>query len=216
MPALAFVTTGTEGNGVIVVVEGPSAAGKTTWATTQAAEALVREDIATEDPPSEGGLAARYWGQRGASRWAQALATERRWGTAWVDTDPLKLHYSWSLWRIGMGSETEFRDAVHAYRELLVERAIGFADAYFVSISDLATLTRHRSSDGTRRRRNFDLHVRLREPLREWYTALGSVRPGSIHWGFPPDGVAPLVEAPNGRYAPEDYDGLIQAVPSQT
>ncbi len=85
------------------------------------------------------------------------------------DTDPLKLHYSWSLWRIGAGSRLVLQRQVDAYREMMGGHRIGFADAYLVSIPDPEVLELRRTGDRGRRRRNFALHARLGEPLREWY-----------------------------------------------
>jgi len=118
--------------------------------------------------------AARFWAENGARRWEQAIATEQRAGVAVCDTDPLKLHYSWSLWRIGAGSSLVLQRQVDAYREMMDD------DAYFVSIPDPEVLELRRTGDPGRRRRNFTLHARLGEPLREWYAALDEVCPAPL------------------------------------
>ncbi|PZR64019.1 MAG: hypothetical protein DLM71_04060 [Chloroflexi bacterium] len=193
---------------MIIVVEGPSASGKTTWGQAHAPDVVVAES-APADPPEDASAAARFWAENGARRWEQAIATEQRVGIAVCDTDPLKLHYSWSLWRIGAGSRQVFQRQVDAYRELMDGRRIGFADAYFVSIPDPEVLELRRTGDPKRRRRNFALHARLGEPLREWYAALEEVRPGSVRWGFPDEGVGQPVHSVRPRYDLEAYDALI-------
>lgn len=195
---------------MIIVVEGPTASGKTTWATTQAGDALVAEAIPAADPPLDPSEAARFWAENGAARWQQAVATEQRAGNAVCDTDPLKLHYSWSLWRIGLGSESEFRHQAEAYREMVARRRIGFAEAYFVSVSDPETLELRRSGDTRRRRHNFNIHARLGEPLLEWYTALEEVRPGSVRWSYPDEGIGAQADATGPRYDLESYDALMR------
>lgn len=197
------------GDGVIIVVEGPSASGKTTWGQAHAPDVVVAES-APADPPEDASSAARFWAENGARRWEQAIATEQRAGVSVCDTDPLKLHYSWSLWRIGAGSSQVFKRQVDAYREMMSDRRIGFADAYFVSIPDPEVLELRRTGDLGRRRRNFALHARLGEPLREWYAALEEVRPGSVRWGFPDEGVGQPVESGRPRYDLEAYDALIR------
>jgi len=93
---------------VIIVVEGPSASGKTTWIQTHALDGVVAES-ALADPPEDASAAALFWAENGARRWEQAIATEQRAGISVCDTDPLKLHYGWSLWRIGAGSRQVFK-----------------------------------------------------------------------------------------------------------
>lgn len=197
---------------MIIVVEGPTAAGKTTWAMAHAGGALVPEAIPVIDPPLDPGEAARFWAENGAARWQQAVTTEQRAGIAVCDTDPLKLHYSWSLWRVGAGSESAFRQQIGAYREMVAQARIGFADAYFVSIPDSPTLEGRRSQDTTRRRRNFSLHARLGEPLREWYGALEEVRPGSVRWSFPDEGIGRQVDGAGARYDLESFDAFVRRV----
>jgi hypothetical protein len=196
---------------VIVVVEGPSASGKTTWSVTHAALSLVSE-TPSATPPPDPEAAARFWADEGSSRWARALDVERETGLAVCDTDPLKLHYSWSLWRIGEGSELEFRRQAAAYREAMANGRIGFADCFLVGVPDAETLEARRAQDATRRRRNFALHSRLGPPLREWYATIERLRPGSVRWELPGDGVASLTGEPGDRYDVEHFDALIAAV----
>lgn len=42
-----------------------------------------------------------------------------------------------------------------------------------------------REGDSTRRRRHFDLHARLVDPLAEWYAAVDRLDPGRVLHGFP-------------------------------
>jgi len=123
-----------------------------------------------------------------------------------------KLHYSWSLWRIGVGNELEFRHQAGAYREMVAGRRIGFADAYLVSIPDPERLELRMSGDTTRRRRKFALHARLGEPLRDWYAALEEVRPGSVRWSFPDEGFGAQTDATGQRYDLDSFDALIRRV----
>lgn len=148
-------------------------------------------------------------------RWSQAIALERRAGVALCDSDPLKLHYSWCLARNGEASATRFLAELGAVREAMRRRQIGFADAVFLTLPEEGVLRRQKNSDATRPRRTFELHVRLRGPLEEWYRTLDHLRPGSVVWGLPPTGVADLVPAlqPDGRYDVDLLDALACRLP---
>jgi hypothetical protein len=95
---------------MIVVVEGISAAGKTTWCRSNVEQFLVPETFpADRNAQPETGLAtAQYWTDWNAKRWADALAIEGVAGRAVCDTDPLKLHYSWCLFQIGICPKSQW------------------------------------------------------------------------------------------------------------
>ena len=173
---------------MIVVVEGPSAAGKTTWLTRWPAADVVAEHGGIVVPPERAADEATFWSELNAARWAQALAVEARAGHALCDGDPLKLSYDYCLARIGELPWSRFDAGVAAC-----------ADAIFCSIPDEATLAARRAADPTRRRRNFDVNGRLGPALADWYAALEHIDPGRVHWAFPE-------QVPGG--APrERYDG---------
>jgi GNAT superfamily N-acetyltransferase len=76
---------------MIVVVEGPSAAGKTTWCNTDAPQSL--------SEPGRGSIdeIVRYQ----IERWHRAIAADGRGKVVVLDGDPFKLYYSWASWRVG-------------------------------------------------------------------------------------------------------------------
>jgi hypothetical protein len=193
--------------GVIVVVEGPSAAGKTTWVEQNGGGSVVSEEPA--EAPHDPAEAARFWATHGSRRWARAVEIERTTGLAVCDTDPLKLHYAWSMWRIGAGTAEELERQVEAYRHAVGDRRLGFADRYLVTIPDGQTLASRRAADASRRRRNFEAHARLGQPLREWYSALDDVRPGSVAWHLDVEALHAGEPRP-GRYRLEDLDALLE------
>ncbi len=77
-------------------------------------------------------------------------------------------------------------------RKSIAQGRIGFADVYLVNLIDPQHARRQRDADKTRTRRNFELHVRLSEPLTTWYRALETVLPGTVIWELPEDGLAGL------------------------
>jgi hypothetical protein len=202
---------------MIIVVEGISAAGKTTWCRRHAYGVFVPETVRCADPPdaeTEPEAAARFWVAHGARRWADAVTMARTKGLAVCDTDPLKLHYAWSLWRIGMASERYWQAACAATRHAIAHERLGFAAFYFVSSIDPILARQRRDADGTRSRRNFELHVKLHTPLTAWYRAIAQVLPGRVVWALPDDG---LVGLPAQRRQPtgvalEIFDQVIQHV----
>lgn len=104
----------------------------------------------------------------------------------------------------------EFQRQAAAYRGTVAQRRLGFA-RYLVSIPAIEALARRREGDRSRRRRNFDLHARLGAPLREWYTALEEIRPGSVVWDFTSDAIE-SAPAARDRYDLADFDALMARV----
>lgn len=173
---------------MIVVVEGISASGKSTWCARHGGSHVVPENgriAGAPDRVADPTGAAAFWAERNIDRWQAALAVERATGHALCDTDPLKLHYVWCLWRIAEASERDWSLELAATRQTIADGRIGFADRYLVADTDVETARRHAMTDASRRRRNFDLHARLRPALLEWYKALDVVLPGRVQFGLP-------------------------------
>lgn len=171
---------------VIIAVEGPSAAGKTTWCSAHGTERVVAETGRIEQPPelSDDGL-ARFWNDLNCRRWATAIEVETDYGLAVCDTDPLKLHYDYCLARVGAASWDRFEAGVAVAAEAVASGTLGIADIVLVNIPDDEALQRQRASDPTRSRRNFDVHRRLGPALRDWYEVLDRLDPGRVRWKYP-------------------------------
>jgi len=175
---------------VIIVVEGPSGAGKTTWCRTHAGanallEALPDHSIVPREPRA----AARFWVERNVARWEDVLAREARDGFVVVDTDPFKLHYVWTLFRTGQVSELDWTIQRDAARDAFASGRYALGDVFLVSDVDDATLRARRESDPSRTRRNFERHVLLRDSLLRWYAAIDRLEPGRVVFGLPADGI---------------------------
>jgi hypothetical protein len=100
--------------GMIVVVEGISAAGKMTWCRQHAAQYLIKESYPENRPDRHADAveAARLWTGWNAKRWTDAVAMEHVKGVAVCDTDPLKLHFSWALWQNSPPSQGAVRPPI--------------------------------------------------------------------------------------------------------
>jgi len=172
---------------VIIVVEGPSGAGKTTWCRTHGgANALLEQLPDHATVPTEPQAAARFWVERNVARWEEVLAREARDGLVVVDTDPFKLHFVWTLFRTGQVSEVEWTMQRDAARDAFATGRYALADLFLVSNVDDATLRTRRESDPSRTRRNFERHVLLRDSLLRWYSAIDRLEPGGrVVFGLP-------------------------------
>jgi hypothetical protein len=189
---------------VIIVVEGPSAAGKTTYALARADAAYIPENAGLT-PPKDASSSelADFWAVANSRRWARAVEVEKSVGRAVCDTDPLKLHYDYCLNAIGMLDRSMLLAGVEACRRAIEAQKLGVADLIVCSIPEAETLAERKTGDRTRTRRNFAVHARLAEPLRSWYEALDAADPGRVRWEFPDD----LPESlPRDRYDVDLYD----------
>ena len=200
---------------MIVVVEGISAAGKTSWCRKHAAGQIVEEASPTlpvPDRESEPERAAAFWIEQNARRWQLAVEMEPLTSLAVCDSDPLKLHYSYGLWRIGWLAEEHWQLERDLTRRAVRDGRLGFADLYLVKPIAPDAARRQRDSDPSRTRRNFELHVRLGPPLIEWYRAVEAILPGRVRWDFPEQGIP----AADPRARDEDaqlFDALIGRLP---
>jgi hypothetical protein len=173
---------------MIVVVEGITAAGKTTWCRRHGQRITVWEPssrLRHLAPPGSSPEAAPFWAEIQSRRWATALRIEHRAGAAVCDTDPLKLHYVWALWQVGHAERAHFERQAAAVRRCLVLGRLGFADLAVVAQADEATARANARQDRSRTRSGFDLHVGLGEPLHRWYAALDELAPGHVVWSLP-------------------------------
>jgi len=201
---------------VIVAVEGPSAAGKTTWCR-QHSDRFVAEYAPTGSEPASDDLPgqAAYWVAANSGRWHEARALEAQTGLAICDSDPLKLHYSWCLSRVGAAPVERFQHELAGVRRAFAAGALGLADLVLVSIPPMETLHRQRHADSTRQRRHFDLHVQLGEHIQAWYAAIDALDPGRVVWDLPPEGLPSETPGPRARRSDLALlDALVASLPS--
>lgn len=200
---------------MIIVVEGISAAGKTTWCRSNVSQYLVPETFPADrkTQPEKGLATAQYWTDWNAKRWNDALAMEEVKGRAVCDTDPLKLHYSWCLLQIGVTDKSQWELQLQTTRQAVLERKLGFADAYFVKIIDPVVAKRQSDADTSRLRNHFDLHVQLQPALIRWYMHLDEVLGGRVHWKLPDSAPHFNAIAPNDlRHDVEAFDAFIASL----
>src|SRR6185295_5500237 len=116
---------------VIVVVEGPSGAGKTTWCRRHGGPYALLEELPDHSTvPADPEAAARFWVERNVARWHQVLEREQRDGLIVVDVDPFKLHYVWTLWRTGQVPRLDWDLQREASRKAFSAGEYALADLY--------------------------------------------------------------------------------------
>lgn len=200
---------------MIIVAEGPSAAGKSRYVSGFPPENVVSETPGHTKPdsaasPEEQG---RFWVSNDEKRWAQALDREAAGAFAVCDTDPLKLHYAWTLARAGVVPTAEsFEYQMRLTREAIARRGLGVADLIACVVPSEAVLRERRAGDATRRRGNFETNVALAGPLREWYGALAATDPGRVIWDWPDE--AAREGRQRDRYDLDLFDAWMGRLPS--
>jgi hypothetical protein len=204
-------------SGVIVAVEGPSAAGKTTWCSRRRWPVVAEYAPRGVEPDCSDEIRrAVFWVGVNAERWQQALVLEQSSPVVLCDGDPLKLHYSWCLARAGAASWARFDEELRQVRIAFAAQRLGLADLMLVSIPSVEVLRRQRAGDRTRQRRSFDLHVTLAEPLREWYSAVDAVDPGRVVWSWPAAGVPTSTRERFDRCDVALLDGVMDNLPGRS
>jgi hypothetical protein len=177
---------------VIVVVAGPSGAGKTTWCRAHGGRFALLEDPPDHSTvPSNGEARARFWVERNVSRWRDVMEREHRDGLVVVDTDPFKLHYVWTLWRSGQCSEREWDLLREQTREGFAADRYALADVFLVADIDEPTLRERRERDAARTRGAVERHEQLRDSLLRWYRAIDALEPGRVRFGLSDSGLTP-------------------------
>jgi hypothetical protein len=188
---------------MIVVVEGISAAGKTTWCQHHAAQYLIKESYPEKWPDRQAGReeAVRIWTDWNCRRWSEAVAMERDLGVAVCDTDPLNLHFIWAMRQIGEIAESHWTAQLKFTRQALYNQRLGFADRYLFKKISPAVAQAQQDHDASRSRPNFDLRLRLSSSLVDWYETLAETMPGLVRWELSED-----LHTTDGKINPFRYD----------
>jgi hypothetical protein len=187
---------------VVIVIEGASAAGKTTWCRKFAGERVLfegeppagPEPAGASDPdPADARGAARYWIDVNARRWTTACAMAANLGWMVCDTDPFKLHWTWTLWREGLASSAYWEACREFSRSAFAMGTLGLADLILFADADAETLRCQKANDPTRTRSRHDMHVRIAPALKRWYSAIAAIDPERVQFRLPAEGLQPSI-----------------------
>jgi hypothetical protein len=202
---------------MIVTIEGPSAAGKTTWCRLHCPKGFVegaQENISAPDLYSDPEEVAQFWVNFNIGRWHAALGIESERGIAVCDGDPFGLCFSWAVWKAGAIPGRLFEIEQPLYRRAIEERRLGFADAVIWFDAPLEELRQRAKSDTTRRRKRHELYLRMIPRMKTWADARQQALPGTVRVR-PDDFRAEDLEniaALARRYDPAIVDEMIKAL----
>ena len=185
---------------MIIVVEGASAAGKTTWCRGIPREQVLFEGEpaanlspldANDRLPPDALAVAEYWANENARRWSTAREISERCGWVVCDADPFKLHYSWTLWVTGHSSLEYWQGSLKFSRRLFAEERLGLPDLVFFADISVDTLRRQKAADLTRTRSRHEIHMRISPALKRWYLAMAALDPTRVEFQLPVNGLEP-------------------------
>ncbi len=183
---------------MIIVVEGASAAGKTTWCRGIPREQVLFEGEPAANPSPPGAsdrlppdplAVAEYWANENARRWSTAREISERCGWVVCDTDPFKLHYSWTLWVTGLSSLEYWQRSLQFSRRAFADERLGLPDLVFFADVDADTLRRQKAADLTRTRSRHEMHIRISPALKRWYLAMAALDPARVEFQLPVNGL---------------------------
>ncbi len=183
---------------MLIVIEGTSAAGKTTWcrrfaeghALFEGEPSAPPEPPGASDPdPADPDGVSRYWIDANAWRWTVACEMSEKLGWVVCDTDPFKLHWTWTLWTGGLASSAYWEASREFSRSAFANGTLGLADLILFADLDPQTLCRQKANDPTRTRSRHEMHLRIAPALKRWYSAIAAIDPDRVQFRLPADGL---------------------------
>jgi hypothetical protein len=134
-------------------------------------------------------MVAEYWAEENSRRWLMARAISERHGWIVCDTDPFKLHWSWTLWVAELSSREYWQRCRESTRQAFEDGRLGLPDLVFFADLDVDTLRRQKAADHTRARSRHEMHILISPALKCWYRAMAALDPGRVEFRLPLDGV---------------------------
>ncbi len=168
---------------MIIAIEGPSAAGKTTWCREHCPHPWVEEapyHIAAPDLYADPADVACFWVHHNSGNWQRALELEREHGVAVCDGDPFHLYFAWSLWKSGALDKKLFAVERELYREACERQQMGFVDRVFWLEASEDELRRRAKGDTVRKRKRHEIYLALVPWMKRWFAARETLMPGSV------------------------------------
>lgn len=170
----------------IIALEGPSGVGKsTTAAALEERHDAVRIPEVNELFEHPGGDAHGWYLDRQCERWRIATEHEEDRALVVLDGDPFQpLWYNWIA--RGLNRPDPFEEApsldsiARFYRRAMERRVVGFPDRYVVLCADEERLRTRKENDATRRRGNFEYHLRFVAHHRRYFERLESLDAGRV------------------------------------
>jgi hypothetical protein len=192
---------------VIVAIEGPSAVGKTSWCRKHAPR-YVKEAPSDLDAPdlfADPIDVANFWVPFNIGLWESALRIEKEEGIAFCDSDPLRLYFSFSLWKTGALDRRLFDAEARLYRLAMASHRVGFADFVLWEEAPLEELRLRAKAGVVHRRRRHELYLSLIPWMKVWFEARERALPGSLGRWSHAEGLR-LERLENGRVESRRYE----------
>lgn len=162
----------------VISIDGASAVGKTTTSSSLAKKYggyWIPEVNALWNSPEP--MYPEWFFERQVERWAIAQEKSSRHPFVAIDTDLFQpFWYNWAFdFTLFGGQSLEF--VTEYYRKQILNRSIGFPDKYYVLCVNEVELRKRKEKDNTRRRRGFDMNLKMIEPQKRYFNALKSFIP---------------------------------------
>jgi deoxyadenosine/deoxycytidine kinase len=165
----------------IICLEGASAVGKTTTALFLQNNygAFIVPEVnklftRPENPPSE------WYLERQVERWTIAQAHEQSHNLVVLDGDPFQpLWYNWAYNFVGLQSLEMLE---RFYQRSLQIGNLDFPDMYFLLGATKLALKQRRISDSSRKRSNFEKHLKMVEPQSRYFQVMKTVSPSHVYF----------------------------------
>ncbi len=168
---------------MIIAIEGPSAAGKTTWCRARCPHPWLEEapyHIAAPDLYADPAEVARFWVDHNSGNWQRALELEREHGLAVCDGDPFHLYFAWSLWKSCALDGKLFAIERELYREAFERQQMGFVDLVLWLEAPEQELRRRAQCDTQRKRKRHEIYLALVPWMKRWFGARETSMPGTV------------------------------------
>ncbi|ULL14760.1 hypothetical protein DVH26_10045 [Paenibacillus sp. H1-7] len=166
----------------IISIEGASAVGKTTTSSklASASGTFHIPEINTwwkQRPVPE---YREWWFERQADRWEIAKENEIKHSFVIIDIDLFQpFWYNWAFDFTLFGNQS-FEFVSDYYRELILQKKIGFPDKYYLLTTNEAELRKRKMNDSTIRRGGFEMNLQFIEPQKHYFKALNSFVPSLV------------------------------------
>ncbi|GAA0462301.1 AAA family ATPase [Alkalibacillus silvisoli] len=161
----------------VICLEGASAVGKTTTSKEIARKTntyiIPEVNLLFERPKRE---SKTWYLERQVERWQIAQEKLREHDTVILDGDLFQpLSYNWCLDFKLFNQSLDF--IYEFYQKQIKAGRIGFPDKYFYLYASKTKLRYRKENDNTRRRGNFEKHLKIVEPHQRYYEALNQFVP---------------------------------------
>ena len=172
---------------MILVVEGPSAAGKSTWVARWPARFVVPETGRVQPRGCRRftTCSLELHADLNCARWSLAIAVRAGDGHRRLRRRPAQAPLRLLPRANRKGLVEQFRAGAEATRSAIAGELLGIADVILCCVPDAATLDRHRRADAARARRNFAAPPRIRACSRRLVPHARRPRPWSGDVGVP-------------------------------